>query len=154
MKEELIKTDDGTYNRARRTLRELLGFADATLRLTEDSIDSWKGRLADDYVGNFSDCAGLLYRARLERDFYAALREMITDENSGTAEVAAWLQSMNAAALEVIKSKPLHVAKDTELEALVRRWLFDFNRFEYQETGRLLDRYFYVRDDSGTPTIQ
>ena len=154
MKEELIKTDDGTYNRERRTLLELLDYADSMLRVAEDSIDSWQGQLADDYVGNFSDCAGPLYRARLERDFYDALRAVITDEDSGAAEVAAWLRSMEAAALEVIKSRPLHVANETELESLVRRWLFDFNRFEYRETGRLLGRHFYDPDDSGTQTIQ
>lgn len=146
MKEELIR-DNSTYNADRQALKKLLDYAQSSLAVAEHSTADCRRHLHDDFVVNFADYAGLLYKNQLEAGYYRRLAEVITDENNGVADVRGYLQRRKRSAQDLL-SEPRTYSRAVSLASILEHtWRLEFCRFDYRESGRLLQKYLNVNPE-------
>lgn len=146
MKEELIR-DNSTYNADRQVLKDLLDYAQSSLAVAERSAADCRRHLNDDFAVNFADYADPLYKNQLEAVYYRRLAEVITDENTGVADVRDYLQRRKRSALDQLTEPRTYTRAVSLASILEHTWRNEFCRFDYRESGHLLQKYLNVNPE-------
>lgn len=141
MKEELIR-DNSTLDRDHQGLMNLLDYARQSLTLAEESAEVAERNLDEDFVISFADYAGWFYKAQLKVGYYRRLIGKITDENTEVCDVRGYLRYRRSFALRRLTATEQPVGIGSPIRALESTWCNEFFRFDYTESGRLLERYF------------
>lgn len=146
MKEELIR-DNSAYNADRQVLKDLLDYAQSSLAVAEQSAADCRRHLYDDFAVNFADYADPLYKNQLEAVYYRRLAEVITDEDTGVADVRDYLQRRKRSAQDLL-TEPQAYSRAVSLASILEyTWRLEFCRFDYRESGHLLQKYLNVNPE-------